>query len=82
MILRKQQQCDLVKKENKHPHVSQEGHRIFIQFYFPQEQSLKTNYVRRKHEACSKEDDILSFKGNLQAIKTFDSNLLYDNLLT
>lgn len=49
MILRKQQQCDLVKKENKHPHVSQEGHRIFIQFYFPQEQSLKTNYVRRKH---------------------------------
>lgn len=50
MISWKQQQCDLVKKENKHSHVSQEGHGIFMQFYFPQEQFFKTNYVRREHK--------------------------------
>lgn len=49
MILWKQQQCDLVKKKNKHPHVSQEDHGIFMQYY-EQEQSFKTNYVRRKHK--------------------------------
>lgn len=40
------------------------------------------NYVRRKQERCSKEADILSSKNNLQAVNTFDNNLLYDNTLS